>query len=119
MADPAIDLCPACGYRVADTEEGFCATCSGRRQLGLYEAKDRQAAEERNERWREWSNMPEAMVARQRRHRLLSETKPERSPTQIPTPWCSARKPWTNSTGSAKPSEQMCRDGLTWRRPPS
>jgi hypothetical protein len=77
MADAAIDLCPACGYREADTEEGFCTTCSGRRQLALYEAKDRQDAEKRNERWREWSSSPEAMVARQRRSRLLRQTKPE------------------------------------------
>jgi hypothetical protein len=42
-----------------------------------YEAKDRQVAERRNERWRDWSNSPEAAVARQRRHRLLAPTRRE------------------------------------------
>jgi hypothetical protein len=71
-----------CAYRTVDPDnpDGACWTCSGRRQLALYEAKDRRDADERNQRWREWSGSPEAMVARQRRHRLLALTKPAQFP---------------------------------------
>jgi hypothetical protein len=113
MADAAIDICPACGYREADTEDGSCATCSGRRQLAAYEAKDRLAAEERNERWREWSSMPEAFAARQRRHRLVSETKPEQFADADADPLALGKEALENSTGSAKPSEHRWRDGRT------
>ena len=55
---------------------GLCPGCHSERLLQNYLEKDGEEIVERRHRWKDWSQTPEHLRERQRRHWLLTKTKP-------------------------------------------
>jgi hypothetical protein len=83
--EPAVSLCVFCGYR--DAIDGDpCAVCMERRAVSEYLQKDQPRIQQRREQWRHWSDTADHARERQRRHRLLVNTRPRESSTAFDDP---------------------------------
>jgi hypothetical protein len=81
VADPAPDvsLCVACGYR--DSIGGdFCGRCREEKAVADYLEADVPAIKRRQVGWGVWTGSADALRERQRRSRLIRNTRPRERP---------------------------------------
>jgi len=87
----AEDICPRCALRDVTNElTGWCGPCSGEDATDRYLARERDAVEERQRRWKKQqqpSETPEALRERQRRHRLYAAVQPRERPPADTDPY--------------------------------
>ena len=85
-----IDLCPRCASEeITDPETGWGPKCSSEDVVERYVAREHDAVEERQRRWKQRaaSESPEALRERQRRHRLYAAVQPRERPGSDVDPW--------------------------------
>jgi hypothetical protein len=83
-----IELCPRCGKEeITDEATGWGEKCAGEVLVEKYMARESEAADERNRKWKQRSDSPEALKWRQRKHRLHAAVQPKERPDAYTDPW--------------------------------